>query len=270
MNRRILLGVAIFALAVFIYGAVARILLAPLVQLPALPGGTSTLTLLLMIFSLLHAQYLLGWRHTLLFFGLSTLISLIYEEVGVGTGLIFGPYHYTDVLGMKIGLVPILIPIAWFAMIYPSYVIANLITDGQPGGSRGGLIRIAWVSLLSAMVMTAWDLLIDPILSSPGTHAWVWERNGSYFGIPIHNYLGWILTTFTVYLLYRLFERRSAPKPAGVITNWTGALAIIAYGSMMVANMLTGPAALIVIGPFAMGLPILIALDRLLHRSSPA
>lgn len=268
MNRRVLLGVATFALAIFIYGAVARILLAPIVQLPALPGGTSTLTLLLMIFSLLHARYLLGWRHTLLFFALSTVISLIYEEVGVGTGLIFGPYHYTDVLGMKLGLVPILIPIAWFAMIYPSYVIANLITDGQPSGSRGGLARIAWVSLLSAMVMTAWDLLIDPILSHPNVHAWVWDRLGSYFGIPIHNYLGWMLTTFTVYLVYRIFERRSAPQPVGAITNWIAALAIIAYGSMMLGNMLTGPAALIVIGPFAMGLPIVFALDRLWHRSS--
>jgi uncharacterized membrane protein len=268
MNRRVLLGVATFALAIFIYGAVAQILLAPIVQLPVLPGGTSTLTLLLMIFSLLHARYLLGWRHTLLFFALSTVISLIYEEVGVATGLIFGPYHYTDVLGAKIGLVPILIPIAWFAMIYPSYVIANLIIDGQPSGSRGGLTRVAWVSLISATVMTAWDLLIDPILSHPNVQAWVWERRGSYFGIPIHNYLGWILTTFTVYMLYRLIERRSAPKPVGAITNGIAALPIVAYGSMMLNNMLSGPSALIVIGPFAMGLPIIIALDRLFHRSN--
>lgn len=267
MNRRVLMSIGVFALAIFIYDAVVRIMLGPVITLPQLPGGTSTLTLLLMIFSLCHAVYSLGWRHTALFFALSTVISLIYEEVGVATGLIFGPYHYTDVLGVKIGVVPILIPIAWFTMIYPSYVIANLITDGQPSGSRGGVVRIAWVSLLSAMVMTAWDLLIDPILSGVNVQAWIWDRPGSYFGIPIHNYLGWILTTFTVYLVYRLIEKRFAPRSMGPITNRIAVLAVIAYGAMMASNMVTGPSVLIVIGPFAMGLPIVFALDRLLHRS---
>jgi uncharacterized membrane protein len=269
MNRqRALLGLAVVALAIFIYDPIVRVLLAPIVSLPALPGGTSTLTLLLMVFSVCHAWYSLGGRHTALFFLLSTVISLIYEEIGVATGAIFGPYHYTDVLGTKIGVVPILIPIAWFAMIYPSYVIANLITDRQPSGSRGSVSRIAWVSLLSAMVMTAWDLLVDPILSGPKVQAWIWERGGAYFGIPVHNYAGWMLTTFTVYMAYRLIEKRFAPRSIGPITNRIAVLAVVAYGAMMTSNMVTGPSALTVIGPFTMGLPIVFALDRLLHRSN--
>jgi uncharacterized membrane protein len=35
-------------------------------------------------------------------------------------------YHYTDKLGYKfLGLVPLLIPVAWFMMSYPSFIIAD-------------------------------------------------------------------------------------------------------------------------------------------------
>ena len=69
--------------------------------------------------------------HTLLFFGITVAVSWSYEHVGVETGLIDGAYHYTDALGLKLGLVPIIIPIAWFMMIYPSYILANLIGSGR-------------------------------------------------------------------------------------------------------------------------------------------
>ena len=62
--------------------------------------------------------------------------------------------------------------------------------------------------------MTLWDLVIDPILSGPSVRAWVWENGGPYFGIPIHNYAGWLLTTFTVYVAYRAAEQRAGQEPA--------------------------------------------------------
>ncbi len=65
-----------------------------------------------------------------LFFGLSFVISFIMEELGVRTGLIFGPYHYSDMLGPKVSNVPVLIPLGWFMMIYPSWVVARAILRG--------------------------------------------------------------------------------------------------------------------------------------------
>ena len=192
------------------------------------------------------------------------MISWAYEQVGVATGLIYGPYHYTDVLGVKVGHVPVLIPLAWFMMIYPSYVIANLIADDQPSGSRGSIGRIVWVSFLSAAVMTAWDLVVDPVLSGPAVKAWIWEQGGPYFGIPVQNYAGWMLTTFTVYLIYRLYERKVQGKPVGPVTTAIAAMPLVAYGSIMISNSLaSGPEALHVIGPFVMGLPLIAAITRL-------
>lgn len=266
LRRRILLALATLFLAIFVYEGALRPLLAPLVPLPNVPGGLDVLTLFLMLFSLLHAAYALGRRNALIFFALAAAISWAYEQVGVETGLVYGRYHYTDVLGVKIGHVPVLIPMAWFMMIYPSYVIANLMAGGLPVGSHGGVGRMVWLSLLSAMVMTAWDLVMDPILSGPAVRAWVWEEGGPYFGIPIQNTIGWMLTTFSVYLVYRLYERRQGLQNAGPLSAGVAALPILAYGAMMLANLLSGggPEALRVIAPLVMGIPIVAALGRLL------
>jgi putative membrane protein len=264
MTRRILLGLSTFFLIVFVYSGAVRMLLRPWIDLPDIVGGLNRQTLVLVAFSLTHALYALGWRHTLVFFATSAVISWVYEQVGVATGVIYGPYHYTDVLGVKLGHVPLLIPLAWFMMIYPSYVIANLIADDQPIGSRGSLKHIIWLSFLSAAVMTAWDLVVDPVLSGPNVKAWIWEQGGPYFGIPLQNYVGWMLTTFTVYLVYRLFERRVSPRPIGPLTTAIAAMPLIAYGSIMISNSLAaGPEALRVIGPFVMGLPLIAAATRL-------
>ncbi|HLF25733.1 MAG TPA: carotenoid biosynthesis protein [Anaerolineae bacterium] len=268
MARRVLLSAAIVLLALFSYDGVLRPLFAPLIQLPAIVEGVQRLTLLLTLFSLTHAALVLGWRHSLIFFALSAVIAWGFEQVGVETGAIYGRYHYTEVLGPKLGHVPFLIPLAWFMMIYPSYVIANLIADKRPAGSAGGVGRIAWLAFLSGMVMTAWDLVVDPILSGPNVQAWVWEDGGPYFGIPVQNYVGWMLTTFTVYLVYRLYERRAPLRPIGPVTPAVAWLPLLAYGAMLLSNVLRGdgPEALIVIAPFVMGLPLVAAIERLVRN----
>ena len=101
----------------------------------------------------------------LLFLAVFLLRSIVVPLAGLpavgGVGLptialmLFSLFHYTAVLGPKLGHVPLLIPLAWFMMIYPSYVIANLLVAGRPIVSRPGLARLVWLSLIGAMVMTA-------------------------------------------------------------------------------------------------------------------
>ena len=179
-----LIGLAVVLVCVFAYEGVLRALLLGFVRLPLVPGGLSSLTAIVAMSSLAHAWYALGGRHTLAFFGLSAAISWVYEQVGVATGLVFGAYHYTDYLGARLGDVPLLIPLAWFMMIYPSYVIANLVLERQTTGTPDGLARLIRLAAVSAVVMTVWDLVIDPILSGPSVRAWIWETGGPYFGNP--------------------------------------------------------------------------------------
>ncbi len=269
MKGRVLLGIASGLLAIFTYDAVIRLLLSGVVALPSVPGGLKMLTAVMALFSLFHAWYTLGGRLTLAFFALSATISWAFEQVGVMTGLVFGAYHYTDYLGAKLGDVPLLIPLAWFMMIYPSYVIAGLIVERRPTGTPRGLVALVRLAAFSAIVMTVWDLVVDPILSGPDARAWIWENGGPYFGIPIQNYLGWLLTTFTVYFAYRALEQRFAAAPAGPVTARVAAIAVGAYGAMLAAELLSGvlPAGVAAIGPVVMGVPIAVAVVRL--RPSP-
>jgi putative membrane protein len=271
VKRRALLIAAIALLAVFAYDAVLRLAVSGVVALPSVPGGLKMLTAVLALFSLAHAWYALGVRHTLAFFGLSAVISWAFEQAGVATGLVFGAYHYTDYLGPKLGHVPYLIPLAWFMMIYPSYVIANLALARRPTGTPRGLVPLVQLAAASAVAMTVWDLVIDPILSGPSARAWIWESGGPYFGIPIQNYLGWLATTFAVYLAYRAVEQHVASAPVGSMPAWVTALPVAAYALMLASNLLSGaaPTAVAPIGLVAMGIPVVVATIGLWQIRSP-
>ena len=225
----------------------------PLLGLPLVLVFLPLTTLTFFAFSLGHAIWSLGSRQTLLFLGLTFGVSLLFESVGVLTGWVYGPYHYTDRLGFKIfGLVPLLIPIAWFMMIYPSHVLVEQLA----GAGRGsGLGRTIWLAGLSALAMTAWDLVMDPIMVATGN--WVWEVEGAYFGIPIRNYGGWLVTTFSIYLLYRLIVARRVSRPWGTSSQLFQSLPLLAYAVTCIGNAAValemgypGPA---LVGFFCMG-----------------
>ena len=65
------------------------------------------------------------------------------------------------------GHVPILI-LAWFMMIYPSWIVARALLRGLDTRSATGLIGQA---LVAAMVMTAWDTVMDPGMAAAPTSA---------------------------------------------------------------------------------------------------
>jgi putative membrane protein len=247
--------------------AVFRALVFGVVRLPPIPGGLSGLTAILTLFSLIHAWYSLGGRLTTLFFALSAGISWALEEAGVATGLVYGGYHYTEYLGPKLGHVPLLIPLAWFMMIYPSYVVANLLVGRHPIGTIPGPRALVVAAGVSAVVMTAWDLVMDPILSASTVHAWVWESGGAYFGVPVQNFVGWLVTTFTVYAAYRAVEQRIGGAALGPVDWRVGAMPVAAYGLMLAGDLMSGvtPPGIVPIGLVVMGVPLLLAVWRLLE-----
>ena len=133
----------------------------------------------------------LGPRRTVIFFLVSTLLSLSSELIGTGTGWPFGNYEYTAFLGYKIlDRVPFSIPLSWFSMGLVSYLLGSLLA------ARLGGRRTLWSLALGVWLLTAWDLVLDPAMADPSLRVqfWTWHETGPYFGMPIQNLVGWSLT----------------------------------------------------------------------------
>ena len=142
-----------------------------------------------LVFGVLHGAIRYRITGIMVFLVLCLGISNLMENIGVMTGFPFGPYHYTDVLGPKLFLVPILIGPAYFGTGYVSWMLGNVLlgTDAR----RDALAAIL-VPAIAAFIMVGWDVCLDPGSSTIG-HIWIWHKGGGYFGVPFTNYLGWYL-----------------------------------------------------------------------------
>jgi len=212
-------------------------------------------TAVFVLFALTHCAVVEGPRRTGVFFAVSAIVSYAMEEAGVRSGLVYGAYHYSDVLGAKLGHVPVIIPLAWFMMIYPSWAVARGALTGVDIETVPGLTALA---AAAALVMTAWDVVMDPGMAAGGV--WIWEHGGAYFGVPRRNYLGWLLTTFLVYWIVGWLWGKLRRGPAAA-TRTYAALPVIVYAFFALRYVMANRfPALQVVALFAMGTPALIAL----------
>lgn len=227
----------------------------PWVRLPEL--GDIGFTLVFVLFALLHCAAAEGGRFTAEFFAISAVVSYGMEEAGVRSGWLFGPYHYSDTLGAKLGDVPVIIPLAWFMMVYPCWVVARTLLRGTETRSVGGLTVLSFVA---ALVMTGWDMVMDPGMAA--AHNWVWEQGGEYFGVPLRNYFGWVETTFVIYWLAGWLWR-SRQRVTGVTRSFA-ALPVILYACYALRYVTANRIApLRAVAVFSMGFPAVLALARI-------
>jgi putative membrane protein len=120
--------------------------------------------------------------------------TALVERIGTRTGWPFGGYGYAGVLRPEVGGVPAIVPAAWFAMAVPAREAAH----AALGHRSSRATRI----VLGAAALTAWDLFLDPQMVGEGY--WSWRRRGRYRGIPLSNYVGWLLTGLGVMALLEL------------------------------------------------------------------
>ncbi|MEU7612073.1 carotenoid biosynthesis protein [Micromonospora sp. NPDC049204] len=192
------------------------------------------------------ATVVLGWLlsvgHALLSRGPRVAAALVavatgggfaIEAVGVATGVPFGSYDYSGELGPKLAGVPLIIPLAWTWMAWPAWLAAVRLTGGGGSAAARWVRRIA----LATVGLAAWDLFLDPQMVAEGY--WVWRDATPALpglaGIPVSNYLGWLL--FAVLMMSALrplagsaaehTDRRDDPMAA--LYLWTYFSSILAH-----------------------------------------
>ena len=168
-------------------------------------GGATTVTLGA-IAGLAFLAYCIGTRRAMLVFAVSFVLAFISEYVGTVTDYPFGAYEYSSQLGYKIAKrVPFNIPTSWFYML-----VASLAICGRFLPAKDDNVSKWWWALIGGLVLTAWDVSMDPAMVK--TNHWFWQvgdlssrstfeqfiGNPIFFGMPITNWLGWLFTGIIV------------------------------------------------------------------------
>ena len=200
--------------------------------------------------------------------------SWIWEELGVATGVIFGAYHYSDLIPYHIHYVPLEVPFSWFIFIYISFCLADIIINGslhdRTRFKRSKISEISHgiiVSLTTGVIVVGWDMVADP-MGSTRCSTWIWEHNNGYFfGVPALNFFGWFWITSSFTLLYLVLEHFNPMKPFHKL-SLPHALCPIAFycGLILYYLLLSVPEELGFVGLMTMGMPVLLALLRLAHE----
>ncbi len=182
------------------------------------------------------------------------VVSFVSEHLGTGYGIPFGGYEYTTLLGIRVGpRVPALIPLSWFLMSVPCWVLAWAAFPDR---------RAARVTL-AALGLVLWDLALDPAMSSL-TSYWRWHESGPYYGMPWMNLVGWFVTGLALMIVLEAFAGRIRfdRLPVPLMAAYYGIVLLMPLGMLAAAGAWLG----VITTLAAIGL--VVAVVRLL-RSSP-
>jgi len=179
--------------------------------------------------ALAHASVVYGFRSAVVLFFICIAITFIIENVGVATGFPFGHYHFeVDPDLPHVGSIPIIVGPLWFGAGYFSWVVASTLLDSADRRLDRVPDFIA-LPLVAAFVMTQWDLVMDRSESTIAK-VWIWHEGGADFGVPLSNYLGWLVTSWLIFLAFALYlRRRIAESPRAAQQSRTPRLIAILF-----------------------------------------
>jgi bisanhydrobacterioruberin hydratase len=147
-----------------------------------------------------------------------SVFAYAIESVGVATGFPYGPFSYGEALGPKLfRLVPFLLPVTYVPLVIGAAAAASWWTN-----------RPAPRVLLAALLLVLIDGVLDPGATALGF--WTWTEGGPYYGVPLTNYVGWLLSGAVSAALLFSTARPRTPLPPGALDSaiislafWTGA-----------------------------------------------
>ena len=177
----------------------------------------------------LHAAKFYGAKDALAIFVICVLVTFAMENIGSLTGWPFGRYHFEVGANLPhVGLIPVIVGPLWFGMGYFSWILAGTLLGARPRPAGKFELR-AW-PVVAAFVMTQWDVVMDPPLST-SSKAWIWHDGGAHFGVPLSNYAGWSLTSWLFYQAFAIYlgRRPGLPSPSPARARMLRLMAIMLY-----------------------------------------
>jgi bisanhydrobacterioruberin hydratase len=126
--------------------------------------------------------------------------ALVLETVAVKTGVPYGRFSYGPKIGaLLFNAVPWTVPFSWTPLLLWAFWLG-----------RGRIFLVGGILLLG-------DLCLDP--GAVAQAFWRYDAGGAYYGVPLSNFAGWVLSgTLGAYLGRKLLVGNLEP-PFGVATS---------------------------------------------------
>jgi putative membrane protein len=150
----------------------------------------------------------LGWRRTGLFLAGVWPLAFLAEFASTRVGIPFGLYHYTQTTRgeeLFIADVPFFDSLSFTFLAYAAFSLARAVLTERAAPEAPGAREFSGASLRSKLalaivagvLMMLLDVVIDP-LAVRGDRWFLgrifWYPNGGlYFGVPLSNFLGWLV-----------------------------------------------------------------------------
>lgn len=138
----------------------------------------------------------LGWRDAVLLWATLGILAITLETFAIVTGFPYGHFGYSDLLGYRLfGYAPGTVFLAWTPLVIGAWAIASQLAVR----SLQWAIRIP----LTAIFLVGFDLVLDPGAVKLGF--WKYDIGGEFYGVPISNFLGWLVSGSIGALLIEMF-----------------------------------------------------------------
>ncbi|GAB3676631.1 bisanhydrobacterioruberin hydratase [Halopiger thermotolerans] len=144
-------------------------------------------------------------RQALACLGLLTAYTYAIETVGVRTDWPYGAFEYGIELGPMLGgEIPLALPLFFIPLALNAYLLSLLVLERWwPRGLERASVRLP----VAVAAVVAVDLVLDPGAVAIGF--WRYETGG-YYGVPLSNYRGWLLSGAVAVALVDLAFDRAA------------------------------------------------------------
>jgi uncharacterized membrane protein len=208
-------------------GALAGCVVALQIAYPLVSGaGRRQLTVLIVVLlaatCVTHAALTRGLRTGLALLLATALPGFAVEALGVRTGVPFGSYAYSAVLGPRLFGVPPLVGLAWTMLAWPAALAARRLVTG-----------FARRVLLGGWALATADLFLDPQLVAAG--GWRWAAPSPHLPgvptVPLTNYAAWLAVALLLSLVVQALagdgdDRLPVALYVWLWAGWTLALAV--------------------------------------------
>ncbi|WP_153345385.1 carotenoid biosynthesis protein [Nocardia aurantia] len=185
----------------------------PAPRSPVATAGEAIQALALVIVAAVSAWTAYRARGLVVFVAIAAVVSFLAEACSIATGFPFGHYTHHTAGPAPLG-VPIPVVAGWVVLAWLAWTVARALTRGESGVIE---TRDRFTTpLVAAFVLGGYDFVLDPVAGTVrGLYSYA--SPSGQFGVPLTNFLGWLLTGWVICQLFALVERRVLPAQSTTV-----------------------------------------------------